>query len=162
MFPADGDGEGNAPVGEPFFLSSDVARMAAVSLRQLQWWDERKVVSPSKRDHRRLYAPTQVLEVLIVAGLRRKGLSLQKIRRVLRSLRRELGETLKRNGNGGSKLFILTDGQAIRLEARPDRLLQLLTDAKRAMYVISLSDQVKRIASDKASRRYLARQLPLF
>jgi DNA-binding transcriptional MerR regulator len=81
-----------AALGEPVFLSADVARIAGVSLRQLQWWDERKLVSPRIEDHRRVYVPDQVLEILVVAALRRKGLSLQKIRKVLRMLRRELGQ----------------------------------------------------------------------
>jgi DNA-binding transcriptional MerR regulator len=161
MFPAEG-GASSGPMGERVFLSSDVSRMAAVSLRQLQWWDEQKVVSPRKEDHRRLYAPPQVLEVLMVAALRRKGLSLQKIRRVLRLLRRELGESHKKNWEGGSKLYVLTDGHTVRLESRPDRLFKLLTDATGPMYVVSMNDQVKRMASDQASRRYLAKQLPLF
>ena len=63
-------------LGERVFLSADVARLAGVSLRQLQWWDERKVISPRKDDRRRIYVPEQVLELLRVAALRRKGLSL--------------------------------------------------------------------------------------
>jgi hypothetical protein len=31
------------------FGSGDVCQLAQLTLRQLQWWDERKVISPSKR-----------------------------------------------------------------------------------------------------------------
>src|SRR5581483_9471205 len=79
-----------SPPGDQTFLSADVARLSGVSLRQLRWWDEREVVSPAKDGHRRLYVPEQVLEILTMADLRRKGLSLQKVRRILRLLRREL------------------------------------------------------------------------
>jgi DNA-binding transcriptional MerR regulator len=68
-----------------------VARLAGISLRQLQWWDERKVVSPRKQDHRRVYVAEQVPEIFTVAVLRRKGVSLQKIRRILRLVRLGLG-----------------------------------------------------------------------
>ena len=34
-----------SPLGEPCFLSADVARLAGISLRQLQWWDERILLS---------------------------------------------------------------------------------------------------------------------
>ena len=57
---------------ECLFLSADVARMAGVSLRQMQWWDERKLVSPRIKDHRRVYITEQVLEILTVAALRRQ------------------------------------------------------------------------------------------
>ena len=66
--------------------SADVARLASVSLRQLQWWDEQKVVSPRHEGHRRIYSPAEVVEITVIAELRRKGFSLQKIRRVLRFL----------------------------------------------------------------------------
>src|SRR5260370_39492518 len=76
---------------ERTFSSSDVARIAQVSLRQLQWWDERKVVSPRHEGHKRIYLPQEVIEITVIAELRRKGFSLQKIRRVLRFLQREMG-----------------------------------------------------------------------
>src|SRR6266403_4582725 len=76
------------------FASSDVSSIAAVSLRQLQWWDERKVVSPRHEGHRRVYFPAEVIEITVIAELRRKGFSLQKIRRVLRFLQREMGKRL--------------------------------------------------------------------
>ena len=43
--------------GPRTFTSSDVSRIAQVSLRQLQWWDERKVVSPQHEGHKRVYHP---------------------------------------------------------------------------------------------------------
>jgi len=54
-----------------------VARLSGVSLRQLQWWDEKKVVSPRHEGHRRVYSPAEVIEIKVIAELRRKGFSLQ-------------------------------------------------------------------------------------
>ena len=79
---------------ERAYTSTEVARIAQVSLRQLQWWDERKVVSPRHEGHKRVYVPEEVVEITIIAELRRKGFSLQKIRRVLRFLQREMGRRL--------------------------------------------------------------------
>ena len=45
------------------FNSSDVARICGVSLRQLQWWDERNVVSPRQDGHKRIYMPEEVVEI---------------------------------------------------------------------------------------------------
>src|SRR5262245_13496210 len=83
-----------SPVPERTFCSSEVAQLAGVSLRQLQWWDERKVVSPRHEGHRRVYGRGEVIEITVIAELRRKGFSLQKIRRVLRFLQREMGRRL--------------------------------------------------------------------
>ena len=159
MFPAKG-GSGSR-LGEGVFLSADVSRMARVSLRQLQWWDERKVVSPRKEDHRRAYLPEQVLEILTVAALRQKGLSLQKTRRILRLLRRELGR-LSNAWDGRSKLYVLTDGSSIYVDDQPEGILQRLTDAQKPMYLVCLNDQIDTITSNKAPGRYLTKQLQLF
>jgi DNA-binding transcriptional MerR regulator len=149
------------PLGERIFFSSDVARLTGVSLRQLQWWDERKVVSPRKEDRRRVYAPEQVLEVQTVAALRRKGLSLQKIRRVLRLLRGDPGRLGQRAWSGQPGLYLITDGQSIALEDQVEAVLNRLTEATRPVYLVCLSDQTKRITTDR-TRRYRTRQLPLF
>ena len=42
-----------SPSDQERYTSGDVARIAGVSLRQLQWWDERNVVSPRQEGHRR-------------------------------------------------------------------------------------------------------------
>ena len=77
------------------FNSSDVARICGVSLRQLQWWDERNVVSPRQDGHKRVYMPEEVVEISVIAELRRKGFSLQKIRRVLRFLQKDMGKRVR-------------------------------------------------------------------
>src|SRR5678815_1931634 len=82
------------PTSNGAYASSDVARISGVSLRQLQWWDEQSVVSPRHDGHKRVYLPNEVIEVTVIAELRRKGFSLQKIRRVLRYLQREMGKRL--------------------------------------------------------------------
>ncbi len=147
-------------MGERVFSSADVARLAGVSLRQLQWWDERKLVSPRQDNHRRIYAPEQVLEILTVASLRRKRLSLQRIRRVLRLLRRGLG--LHSNWSTKSRLYLITDGNSIFIEDQPEVVLNRLADATKPLYMVSLSDQMQRITSERAPRRYLTQQMPLF
>src|SRR5271168_4708772 len=100
---------------ERTFSSSDVSRIAEVSLRQLQWWDERKVVSPRHEGHRRVYLPAEVIEITVIAELRRKGFSLQKIRRVLRFLQREMGRRLAEVLQASSQLHLVTDGKSIFL-----------------------------------------------
>src|SRR5215210_5887501 len=95
------------------FASSDVARISGVSLRQLQWWDEQNVVSPRHDGHKRIYLPQEVIEVSVIAELRRKGFSLQKIRRVLRYLQREMGKRLAEVLEGEADLHLVTDGKSI-------------------------------------------------
>src|ERR1700724_923584 len=100
------------PVPEKTYSSSEVAEVAQVSLRQLQWWDERKVVSPRHERHRRVYGPGEVIEITVIAELRRKGFSLQKIRRVLRFLQREMGKRLADGLESQPDFPLVTGGKA--------------------------------------------------
>lgn len=129
------------------FTSSDVSRIAGVSLRQLQWWDERKVVSPRHEGHRRLYAAEEVIEITVIAELRRKGFSLQKIRRVLRFLQREVGRRLSDVIEKESDLHLVTDGKSIYLEEQNDRIIDILKNARQPMFLVSVTDQVRRLSA---------------
>lgn len=133
-----------APGGE-LYTSTGVARICGVSLRQLQWWDERNVVSPRQDGHKRVYLPEEVLEVSVIAELRRKGFSLQKIRRVLRFLQKDMGKRLSEALQSDSPTHLLTDGKSIYLEESPDRIIDLLKGARQPMFLVCVSDQVQRL-----------------
>src|SRR5579863_2982866 len=129
------------------FNSSDVARICGVSLRQLQWWDERNVVSPRQDGHKRVYMPEEVVEISVIAELRRKGFSLQKIRRVLRFLQKDMGKRLSEALAATSDVHLLTDGKSIYLEDAPERIIDLLKNARQPMFLVSVTDQAKRITA---------------
>ena len=126
------------------YTSGDVARIAGVSLRQLQWWDERGVVSPRQEGHRRVYLSQEVVEVSVIAELRRKGFSLQKIRRVLRFLQKEMGTRLSQAVAGTGDMHLLTDGKNIYLEDQPSRVIDVLKNAKQPMFLVCVTDQLRR------------------
>jgi DNA-binding transcriptional MerR regulator len=129
------------------YSSSQVAKVANISLRQLQWWDERHVVSPHHEGHRRVYSPEEVIEITVIAELRRKGFSLQKIRRVLRYLQREMGRRLSDVLAPESNLHLLTDGRSIYLEDRHERIIDILKNARQPMFLVCVSDQVRRLSA---------------
>ena len=133
------------PSPERTYSSLEVSNIAAVSLRQLQWWDERKVVSPRHEGHRRVYFPAEVIEITVIAELRRKGFSLQKIRRVLRFLQREMGKRLADVTQAVSDLHLVTDGKSIYLEDQNERIIDLLKNARQPMFLVCVSDQARRL-----------------
>ena len=130
---------------ERTFSSSDVSGIAGVSLRQLQWWDERKVVSPRHEGHRRIYLASEVVEITVIAELRRKGFSLQKIRRVLRFLQKEMGRRLAEVMQSSSDLHLVTDGKSIFLEDKQDRIIDIFKNSRQPMFLVCVSDQVRRL-----------------
>jgi len=135
------------PAGEKTFTSAEVSRVSGVSLRQLQWWDERKVVSPRHEGHKRLYLTEEVVEVTVIAELRRKGFSLQKIRRVLRFLQREMGKRLADVMSAQSDLHLITDGKTIYLEDDSKRIVDILKNARQPMFLVCVTDQVRRLTT---------------
>ena len=129
------------------YNSSEVARICGVSLRQLQWWDERSVVSPRQDGHKRIYSREEVVEISVIAELRRKGFSLQKIRRVLRFLQKDVGKRISEAVSGNSDIHLLTDGKSIYLEDAPNRIIDLLKNARQPLFLVCVTDQAKRISA---------------
>jgi len=141
-----------AVADQEVYTSGDVARIAGVSLRQLQWWDERNVVSPRQEGHRRVYRPQEVVEVSVIAELRRKGFSLQKIRRVLRFLQKEMGKRISDAVAKDGDVHLITDGKNIYLEDQPDRVIDVLKNAKQPMFLVCVTDQLRRF-QNSANRK---------
>ena len=72
------------PIPEGRYTATEVSQIAAVSLRQLQWWDEKRVLSPEIIDHKRLYTPEEVSTARRIGQLRHAGASLAEVRKALR------------------------------------------------------------------------------
>jgi len=121
--------------------------MTGVSLRQLQWWDEQGVVSPVQRGHRRLYQMHEVIEVGLITELRQKGISLQKIRKVLTFLNRELGSGLVEAAQDGGEVHLLTDGENLYLESNHHTIVDILKNARQPLIGVCISDQVERLTA---------------
>jgi DNA-binding transcriptional MerR regulator len=74
------------------FSTSQVAEDAQVTFRCLQWWTERRVVSPviepsaSGSGKVRSWTEEDLFKTMIVARMRSKGISLQRVRVCLRNL----------------------------------------------------------------------------
>ena len=68
------------------FTSADVIELTGITARQLQWWDERKIVVPQRRGRNRVYSVDDLAEVAVICELRNKGFSLQRVRQVMRYL----------------------------------------------------------------------------
>jgi DNA-binding transcriptional MerR regulator len=144
------------PVSSPEaqgYNSSEVARICGVSLRQLQWWDERNVVSPRQDGHRRIYLREEVVEISVIAELRRKGFSLQGVRKVMRFLDRELGKGLADIVHRNSEYHLLTDGTRIYLETSAQQIVDILKNSDQPILAVCLSDAVRQVRADVVSRK---------
>jgi len=64
----------------------EVSLKTGASLRQLQWWDEQGVLSPSLGTigHERAYSQSDIEKARHIAAMRIAGVSLRVVRRALR------------------------------------------------------------------------------
>jgi DNA-binding transcriptional MerR regulator len=137
---------------EMLFTSNQVVTLTGITPRQLQWWDERGVVVPRRQGHRRLYAIEDVTEIAVVCDLRRRGFSLQRVRKVIRFLQREFSRRLA-DALSGPECHLLTDGTHIYLETSPQQIVDILKNARQPILSVCLSDTVRRIRAGLAGRK---------
>ncbi len=113
------------------FTSREVEFLTSLSNRNLQYWDEQGVFTPSLsrpaglrpgKGGRRVYSALDVLVLQAVAALKRKGMSFQRIRKTLEVLRDELGieKPFHAALKGDGRISLLTDGKNFYL-CRNDR-----------------------------------------
>jgi len=140
------------------FTSNEVTGLTGITPRQLQWWDERGIVVPSRDGHRRVYSVDDLAEVAIICDLRRRGFSLQKIRRVVRFLQKELGRRLVETVTAASEYHLLTDGRHIYLEDSARAVVDLLKNARQPMLSVCLSDTIQRVLHPLERRKGARRE----
>ena len=138
------------------FTSNDVIALTGISARQLQWWDERGIVAPGRRGHRRIYSWDELVTVAVIRQLRRRGFSLQGMRKVIRFLRQEFGTSLAATVRAASEYHLLTDGTHLYLRTSARQVVDLLKNARQPMFDICLSDEVRRVRAGIAARRKTA------
>jgi hypothetical protein len=125
------------------YSSREVAVVTGLSARQLQWWDTRRLFVPAISPHRtesggfteRRYTPMDVLELQVLADLRRRGFSIPQLRRLLSTLRDVFGirlyEAIGEGGPmslfvGGDQLYARTeDGQMFNMERPTEPMLMV-------------------------------------
>jgi DNA-binding transcriptional MerR regulator len=135
------------------FTSNDVIALTGISARQLQWWDERGIVAPARRGHRRIYNWDELVTVAVIKQLRRRGFSLQRMRKVIRFLQQEFGTSLAATVSAASEYHLLTDGTHLYLRTSARQVVDLLKNAGQPMFDICLSDEVRRVRAEIESRK---------
>ncbi len=106
------------------YSSREVAAATGLTARQLQVWDASGLLRPAIPSHpttaggytERRYTPIEVLELLVLADLRRHGFSIQQLHHIVEVLRDRFGVSVFEATGGSTRLQVLTDG--VRVFAR--------------------------------------------
>ncbi|HKV93273.1 MAG TPA: MerR family transcriptional regulator [Candidatus Angelobacter sp.] len=143
---------------EQRFTSAQVVRLTGITPRQLQWWDERGIVQPQRDGRRRLYTFDDVTEIAVICALRRKSFPLQRVRRIMKFLQKELGRRLAEAVSNGSEYHLLTDGKRVYLENSERQVIDVLKNSRQPLLGVCLSDAVKEIRAEIFNRRPAQKQ----
>jgi DNA-binding transcriptional MerR regulator len=130
------------------FTSSEVSKRTGLSARQLQWWDEQGIVVPAREGHRRLYSAKDLAELAILCDLRRRGFSLQRIRKMIALLRHEFGHRLADLLSRGRGLHLLTDGESIFLRDSERGVIDLLRNTQQPLLAICIGPILQRVLAN--------------
>lgn len=116
-----------------FYTSREVAGMTGLTARQLQWWDARRLFASAIPSHRtdaggfteRRYTPMDVLELQVLAELRRRAFSVPRLRRLLSTLKDVFGIRLYEAIGDGGPLTLYIGGDQLYARSEDGRLFNL-------------------------------------
>lgn len=118
------------------YSAREVAALTGLTARQLQGWDASRVFPPAISPRRtnaggfteRRYSPVDLVELVVLADLRRRGFTPADLKQLMDTLRayfrRRLSETLDDAG----EMRLLTDGRGLFLRTRQGHLFDVLAD----------------------------------
>src|SRR5437868_13269440 len=116
------------------YSSREVASLTGLTARQLQLWDQSGLVAAAIPPHKtdaggyteRRYTPIELFELLVLADLRRRGLTIQQLHQILRVLQDQFGERLFDATGGGGSVQLLTDGAEVYARTASGAFFNLL------------------------------------
>jgi DNA-binding transcriptional MerR regulator len=140
------------------YSSREVAQLTGLSARQLQWWAQRNLFLPAVPSHKteaggfteRRYTPIELLELMVLADLRRKGFTVARIRKLLQVLKTRFKTRLYEAIEGGGPVTLFIDGENIYARTEAGDLFSILDNAAQPMMM----------GEDLKLRQLIARERP--
>ena len=101
----------------------------------------------------RRYSPVDLLELLVLADLRRRGFSVKKLRSLLDTLRSRFGVRLIEAIGDDGPVTLLTDGREVYARTRKGEFFNLLRSPEQPLLVIGQEDGLRQLTSRARGRR---------
>jgi DNA-binding transcriptional MerR regulator len=144
-----------------YYASREVVTLTGLTAKQLQWWDHHRLLSPAIAPHRtaaggfteRRYSPLDLLELLVLADLRRKGFTLARIRLLVDTLRDHFGVRLFEATGDEGPLTLLTDGHEVYARMSDGRFFNVLKDPSQPLLVVGGEESFKMLSSRARPRK---------
>ncbi len=137
------------------YSAREVAALTGLSARQLQWWDARRLFTSAVASRKtaaggfteRRYTPVDLLELMVLADLRRQGLSVGRIRLLLDTLREKFGIRLFEAIGGTGSVTLLTDGREVFARTATGEFVNLLRAPDQPMLVVGDIPMLKELTA---------------
>lgn len=137
------------------YSAREVAALTGLSARQLQWWDARRLFTSAVASRKtaaggfteRRYTPVDLLELMVLADLRRQGLSVGRIRLLLETLREKFGIRLFEAIGGAGSVTLLTDGREVFARTATGEFVNLLRAPDQPMLVVGDIPMLKELTA---------------
>jgi DNA-binding transcriptional MerR regulator len=143
------------------YSAREVAGLTGLTARQLQWWDEHRLFASAVAPKRtaaggfteRRYTPVDLLELMVLADLRRNGMSVGALRQLLGTLRDRFGMRLFDAIGGNGTLTLLTDGAEIYARTASGEFYNLLRAPDQPLLVIGEELPLRELSAKGGPRR---------
>jgi len=143
------------------YSSREVAAETGLTARQLQWWDERGIFAPSVPTHKtpaggyteRRYTPIELIELKVLADLRRRGLSVGSIRKLLLALRSRFKVRLFDAVEDGGPVTLFVEGHDIYARTSDGTYYNLLENPRQPLLVLDQEPKLRRLTPRAQSAR---------
>jgi DNA-binding transcriptional MerR regulator len=142
------------------YTSREVAVLTGLTARQLQWWDARRLFTPAMAPRRteaggfteRRYTPLDVLELQVLADLRRRGFSIPRMRHLLDTLRNVFNVRLYEAIGEGGPLTLLIAGNQIYARTIDGRVFNV-DDPEQPLLMVGANLPLRELTARQRRRR---------
>ena len=121
-----------------------MAALTGLTARQLQWWHARGLFVPAVPPHKtdaggfteRRYTPVELLELMVLADLRRRGFTILDIRHLINVLRTHFRVRLFEAIEGGGPITLFVDGHHIFARTEAGEIYNVLESPSQALLMV--------------------------
>jgi DNA-binding transcriptional MerR regulator len=144
------------------YSSREVAQLTGLTARQLQWWAKANLFPPAVESHKteaggfteRRYTPIELLELMVLSDLRRKGFTVARIRKLLLVLKTRFKTRLYDAIEGGGPVTLFIDGENIYARNDAGDLFSILDNAAQPLMMMGEDIKLRQlIARERPARR---------
>jgi len=148
------------------YSSREVAALTGLSARQLQWWHARRLFVPSIAPRptaaggftERRYTPVELLELMVLGDLRRRGFSVPTIRRLLDVLRTRFKVRLFEAIEGGGPITLLIDDHQIFARTESGDIYNVLENPRQPLLMVGKELELRQLVARERRGGALARK----